>query len=379
MGRRSVRTWFLDLFDQRRDDFARQLVGGGHQKRLCSTTGFPGTAFEAEVSGVPKWMENLLGQVFLVEGDAVGGDGEFFDVVREMRAVTVQIGDGLEVGALFRGKGGKCLEFLHVEAEDPIEAHPIHTVTGNEDTGFFEPQAQRTHVFPAARDVDTAFLKPVPQLVEVDFLSGGVHVEHALDKVHSLAIHQDVPSKGFIQPGGVASKIVERPADLAERGVLLVDQTIGAQGQFRVVGELALVVVGSLMRGEISIADGVLESLPVGAMLVRQLQKDREVDPGRGKLAAEREVATPHRRLHSRAAVFGRRPGRVHRGPRIFTAATPAEFGDGVADEPGHGDPVFPGHGGDPVMLLLVRRDGKRTSAARPPPWCRRFAPARPA
>lgn len=44
---------------------------------------------------------------------------------------------------------------------------------------------------------------------------------------------------------------------------------------------------------------------------------------------------------------------------KIFTAVAPTELVDGVADEPSHGDPVFPGHDGELVVLLLIQGNGK--------------------
>ena len=108
----------LKLLDQRCDDFGRQLGGSSDQKRLCATAGFLGAAFEVDVPGIPKWVKNLLGQVLFVEGNTVGCGGKLFDIVRGMRPATVHIGEGFEIGALLWFEGGKCLKFLHVEAEN---------------------------------------------------------------------------------------------------------------------------------------------------------------------------------------------------------------------------------------------------------------------
>ena len=74
------------LLHQWRDERVRQFAGRGDQERLRATPAVSGPTFEVDVSGVPEWIENLLGQTLFVEGDAVGGGREPFDVVRQMRA-----------------------------------------------------------------------------------------------------------------------------------------------------------------------------------------------------------------------------------------------------------------------------------------------------
>ena len=58
-----------------------------------------------------------------------------------MRTTFVYICERFEIGALLRGEDGKCLEFLHIDSEDLIEARPVYSVVCHEDACLFEPQA----------------------------------------------------------------------------------------------------------------------------------------------------------------------------------------------------------------------------------------------
>ena len=73
---------------------------------------------------------------------------------------------------MFRCKGCERLEFLHGDAQNLVDARLVHTITRSEDTGFFKPQPQGAHVFPAARHGEPALLQPLAELVEGDVLAG---------------------------------------------------------------------------------------------------------------------------------------------------------------------------------------------------------------
>ena len=86
---------------------------------------------------------------------------------------------------------------------------------------------------------------------------------------------EDVTTEGFVEGGFFMAEVIEHLADFSEGGVLLADKAVGAQGQLGVVGEFALVVIGSVVPGEIAVAYVDLERFPVGTMLARDLQEVR--------------------------------------------------------------------------------------------------------
>lgn len=224
------------------------------------------------------------------------------------RTAAVDVGQRLEVGALLGGERRQRFEVLDAEVEDFVEPPLIDPVPRNEYAGLFEPQAQRAHVFSAARNDDAPLPQRPPERREIDLFTGGLHVDQALDEVHPLTVLQNVPGESLMEDSFVAAEAVEDTTGFRKRGVPVPDQAVRPHGELGVVGELAPVVVGRAMTGEVAGANGVLEAvLPVRAMLVRQLQQNRQVDLVGREFTAEGKVAPRH----------GNRPSKIRAGAPV--------------------------------------------------------------
>ena len=270
----------LQLFDHGSNQLGHQPSGRPDLKGLRSPSLLPGPTFQFQIGSVSQRIEHLLGEILFIEGNPVGGGGEPFNVIRQMRPPAAHVGNGLEIGALLRGEGSERFELLDAEAHDLLETVSIDPVSRDENAGFLQPQSERAHVLAAAGNGNASFVEPETKPGEVDVFTSGLHVEHALDEVHAVTVFQDVPSKAFVESRLVMAESVKCATGSGERRVPLAYETVGAHGELGVVGEFSLVVFGSVVSIEVPLTDGRFETLPVGPVSVRQLQKDRKVDLG---------------------------------------------------------------------------------------------------
>lgn len=162
------------------------------------------------------------------------------------------------------------------------------------NTPPFCSHRRSAHVFAAARDVDAALVQLSAQRDQGDLLASRLHIKDTLDEIHSLAVLENVQGESFIKEGFVAAQGIQHTAEIGQAGIGVADDTVGAQGQLGVVCQLSLVVLGCVVAREVEILDCNLKGLPVGVVLVGQLQQGRKLNLLRGEFASEGQVAAWH-------------------------------------------------------------------------------------